>query len=308
MKALKKINLGGNQLSGSILTEIGQLKALTERLCLDNNKELSGALPVLPSGCFVDISGKHLSSVSVIIKPLNWPLDHFMIIQYVVLGYADLVSDILVIIELMTINVPIAVLNLFFIVLGIVLGYWNAGRTMKGLLLNVIQLSILVNGIETLYNHQTPGLVLSKKLDAVVWSMSSVILQLYSFLKDLDDYPVGTHEYNIFVLSIALGILGASMTLSGFHRKCGNSLLSWQFVIVNLYYISEISLRCLMISVAFISVRECAFIVAGFEIFLRGFIVHETKHEIDISLTCLYLGSDSALNSDGDGVWILGTF
>ena len=48
-----------------------------------------------------------------------------------VLSYADLVTDILVVIELMTINVPIAVLNLFFILLGIVLGYWNSERTMN---------------------------------------------------------------------------------------------------------------------------------------------------------------------------------
>ena len=63
-----------------------------------------------------------------------------MIIQYVVLGYADLVTDILGIIELMTINVPIAVSNLLFIVL-----------------------------------------------------------------------ERGTRKYNVFVLSIALGILGASV-------------------------------------------------------------------------------------------------
>ena len=50
---------------------------------------------------------------------------------------------------------------------------------------------------------------------------------------------MGAHEYNVFVMSIALGILGASMTLSAFHRKHVNILLSWQFVIVNLYYFSK---------------------------------------------------------------------
>jgi len=141
------------------------------------------------------------------------------------------------------------------------------------------------------------------KLDAVVRSMPSIILQLFSFLKDLDDYPAGKSEYNIFVVSIALGILGASVTLSGIHPKAGNRLLTWQFGVVNLYYFSEILLRCLMISVAFISVREYAFIAAGFDIFLRGYLVAKDSHEwkieikkIDISLTCLYLGSDSALN------------
>ena len=96
------------------------------------------------------------------------------------LGYADLVTDILVIIELVTINVPIEVLNSFFIVLGIVLGYWNSEQTLKDLLLHVSQLSILVDEMETLKRgEQTPGLVLSKKMDAVVRSMTSVILQLF---------------------------------------------------------------------------------------------------------------------------------
>ena len=135
----------------------------------------------------------------------------------------------------------------------------------------------------------------------------------FSFLKDLDDYPAGTREYNDFVVSIALGILGASMTLSDLHRKCGNSLLSWQFAIVNLYYFSEILLRCLMISVAFISVKEYAFIVAGFDIFLRGYWVANNSsgwgmemNNIDISLTCLYLGSDNAL--DDTIKWLVGSF
>ena len=97
------------------------------------------------------------------------------------------------------------------------------------------------------------------------------------------------------------------------NRKAGNRVLTWQFGVVNLYYFSEILLRCLMISVAFISVREYAFIVAGFDIFLRAYLVAKIQYywkidinKIDISLTCLYLGSDSALN-DG-GKWILGSF
>ena len=132
-------------------------------------------------------------------------------------------------------------------------------------------------------------------------SMPSDILQLFSFLKDLDDYPVGKTEYNIFVESIALGILSASVALSGLRHKAGNRLLTWQFCVVNLYYVSEILLRCLMISVAFISVREYAFIVADFDILLRSLFVG-----FDISLTCLWLGSDSALNDLGS--WIVGSF
>ena len=218
-----------------------------------------------------------------------------MIIQDVILGYADLVTDILVIIELINSDrIGMAVINLFFIVLGVVLGYWNSDRTAWDLVLNVTQLSIFVDGIETLkQGKQTPGLVLSKKMDAIVRSMPSIILQLFSLLIDLEDYPAGKTGYNTFVVSIALGILGASVTLSGLHRKAGNRLVSWQFGVVNLYYFSEILLRCLMISAAFISVREYAFIAAGVDIAIRFFAAGG-----DISLTCLYLGSDNALNDE----------
>ena len=54
-----------------------------------------------------------------------------------------------------------------------------------------------------------------------------------------------------------------------------------------------------MISVAFISVGEYAFIVAVFDILFREVIVsgREQKNK-DISLTCLFLGSHSALNDE----------
>ena len=160
--------------------------------------------------------------------------------------------------------------------------------------------------------EQTEGLVKSKKMDAIVRSMPSIILQLYSVLIDLEEYPAGSSEYNTFTVSIALGILGASVTLSGLHYKAGNRLLTWQFGVINLYYFSEILMRSILIAIAFISVREYAFIAVGIDVFLRGYIVaydfgmEEVKTEkIDISMTCLYLGSDNALNKEE--AWIFGT-
>ena len=132
-----------------------------------------------------------------------------MIAQYVILGYADLITDIIVIVALIAFDrVALATANIFFIVLGMLLGYWNSKRTLWDLFLNVTQLSILVDGFETLKKgEQTEGLVKSKKMDAIVRSMPSVILQLYSVLIDLEEYPAGSPEYNTFIVSIALGIL-----------------------------------------------------------------------------------------------------
>ena len=73
-----------------------------------------------------------------------------MIYQYMHFCYADFLPDIVLIIGLMTINVLIAVLNLFFVNLGIVLEYWNSDGISEDLFLNVTQFSILVEGFKTL--------------------------------------------------------------------------------------------------------------------------------------------------------------
>ena len=171
-----------------------------------------------------------------------------------------------------------------------------------------------MDGLETLKKgHQTDGLILNKKLDAICRSMPSVILQLYPLLKDLEKYPATSRDYITFVVSITLGIFGASFTLSGLHRKAGNKLFSWQFVVVNLYYFSEILLRCLMTGVAFISVGAYAFIAVAVDMMLRVYIMGLKEEEavfdknnLDPSLFFLYLGSDNAL--DYVGRWFLGSF
>ena len=137
---------------------------------------------------------------------------------------------------------------------------------------------------------------------------------MFSVLIDLEKYPAGTYAYNTFIASIALGILGTSVTLSGSHYKAGNRLLSWQFGVINLYYFSEILMRCVLVAIAFVSVQEYAFIAVGIDVFLRVLVVTKSRIEdivrkiksIDISMTCLYLGSDNALNNEG--AWLLGSF
>ena len=305
---LKGLYLDDNQLSGPIPSELSRLSNLKD-FWLFNNTNLEGVVPVMPSGCDVNVSGTRVSSVAVKTKPLKTIMDYIMTVLYVVLGYADLVTDIIVIVQLISIGEDgLAAANIFFIVLGMFLGYWNSKRTLLDLFLNVSQLSILVNGYLTLaQGKQTEGLVLSKKMDAIVRSMPSIILQLYTVLKDLGEYPKGSYAFNTFVVSIALGVLGASVTLSGLHQKAGNRLFSWQFAVVNLYYFSEILLRSMLAAIAFLSVGAYAFIAVGIDVLLRGCKTYEaSNNEINFSLTCLYLGSDNALNNED--AWVFGSF
>ena len=89
-------------------------------------------------------------------------------------------------------------------------------------------------------------------------------------------------------------------------QKAGNKLFSWQFVVVNLYYFSEILLRCLMTGVAFISVGAYAFIAVAVDMMLRGWIQSEGDvDKLDVSLFFLYLGSDNAL--DNEEIWQFGS-
>ena len=131
LSALTYLGLYNNQLTGEIPKELGNLSALTE-LKLLGNPELSGSLPLLlPSSCDVDIKDTHISAVSVRTKPLKSPLDYLMTAQYVILGYADLITDIIVIVAFIASDrVALATANIFFIVLGMFLGYWNSKRTL----------------------------------------------------------------------------------------------------------------------------------------------------------------------------------
>ena len=80
--------------------------------------------------------------------------------------------------------------------------------------------------------------------------------------------------------------------------------MSYQFCVINLYYISEILLRVLVISVAFISVQWYALIAVGIDILIRGLLL-QLGGNFDVSLVCVWLGSDNAL--EDWGFWLLGS-
>jgi len=257
--------------NGEIPKELGNLNAL-KVLNLSRNLQLSGLLNIFHQGIDKDISERRIIATGIKPMLLNSMFDRVMIVLHVVIGYADVVTDIFAIIDLFDANnIPIAVANIVIIVFGVGLLIWNSLRRPIDWFLSISHLSIVLNGFDTLKDGKlTKQFILSNKVDAIR-SVPSSVLQLYALLGNLKQHPAGTKSYRILVASVALGIFGSSykMTRLGIFTKAGDRIFSWQFIVVNVYYFAEILLRVLSIGILFISIREYAFIVVAIDCMLR---------------------------------------
>ena len=322
LSQLREFNLSSNKLTD--IASIGDLGNL-EKLELEYNDSLTGHLPVTPTGCEVKFDSPYLSRVTIRVKKLsqdNYYMDYWLIVMYVVLGYADLASDILAINELFAVGRnEVGGLNIAFLFLNVLLGLFSA-RSMKDAFLTIFQLSGLVDGYETIMKgEQTEGLVAGKKLDAVARSMPSMVLQLFSLFVSLS--TITDQGYATLVASIALGAFGAATTLASMAPKSGRHLFNLRFLIHIMYFFSELLLRIIIISIMFLSIRGIAFVVLIFMDLLVRFIyiselyncfwkvwnkkdIEETDCcKIDFSSTILWFGSDAATNNHIN--WLIGS-
>jgi hypothetical protein len=231
-------------------------------------------------GCNIDTNGTGISRVEVKTKPLNNILDYFFVVSHVVIGYIDLVLDILAIIALSSQqNIPIMIANILFIVLNVSLAIWMSRDDVMGIIRTVLQLDQLYQGYMTLYKgHQTHEMIVSKKIDAVTRSMPSMILQLYGLLKSLSSQDSSDNSLfldsflssnQILLLSVASSIAGAGFTLASLAPNSGTSIFNKHFVIHYAYYTAEITNRVVILSVMFFTVDAYAYIVAGLDFFVR---------------------------------------
>ena len=295
-----------NELTGEIPASLGQLSKL-KWLSLHGNSGLSGHLPVLPEGCSVIIRATNISSVSVrtkALRPDNCFLDYFLVVMYIILGYADLVTDILAIMELFAVNrIAVGILNISFLVLNIVLGLL-ACSTFVDVIVTMCQLGPLVNGIETLMQgRQTQNFMADKKLDTIARSGPSTTLQLFTLLTTLS--VISERGYFILLASITLGIVGAACTQASLARKSGRHMFRWRFFVHAVYYFSEMLLRIMTVCIMFIAIKGYAFILIAADLCFRLFIVSLREKRIDFTLGILYFGSDNALNADY--MWVIGS-
>lgn len=276
---LEELHLSSNQLSGSIPSSLGSLSKL-KKFSLFHNKELSGAFPSMISKIYdIDVTGTGISrGVEIKTKPLNSPFDNMFVVSHVVIGYIDLVLDILAITALSNTDIPIMIANILFIVLSVSLGVWISRDDMNGIIRKILQLDQLYQGYMTIVGgHQTDAMVVSKKIDAVTRSMPSMILQLYGLLVSLSsvDSRGLVHRLlspsQILLVSVASSVIGAGFTLASLAPNSGTSIFNRYFVTHLAYYTVEITNRIVVLSVMFFSVSAYGYIVAGLDFLFRLF-------------------------------------
>ena len=171
----------------------------------------------------------------------------------------------------MGINIAFLLFNIG-VAVGLEEGTWVESWDKK--LSIILQLSQLTEAWEILTSTegmQTPGFVQGKKVDAIFRSVPSVVLQMYGLLVTLDS--LGTTGIFTITLSIVSGITGAAITLGTIAPKSGQGLFSLAFAIHFCYYVCELAVRLISMSLLFVSIGPIAFAVLVADFLSRYLIV-----------------------------------
>jgi hypothetical protein len=165
--------------------------------------------------------GTRISTVSIKVKPLelwwNNPFlspDYWFVATHALTSYADLVTDVLSIVQFSTHGQQALMgLNLAFLLFNVCVDV-ALMPDWRGRLLSVLQLQQAVQAVETLsQGRQTESFVRSKKVDAVCRSVPSVVLQLYGLLLTLPS--LGARGVLTIGLSVAVGVVAVLESVCG---------------------------------------------------------------------------------------------
>ena len=154
-----------------------------------------------------------------------------------------------------------------------------------------------MQAVETLsQGRQTESLVRSKKVDAVCRSVPSVVLQLYGLLLTLPS--LGARGVLTIGLSVAVGVVGSATTLGSLAPKSGNGLFSYAFMVHWCYFVCELSMRLVSMSLLFVSLGPVAFAVLGVDFVARlvlAWLQGDRVWSVNVVVQALlWFGSDAA--------------
>ena len=233
-------------------------------LDLSYNPDLGGSLPSMT--CEIRYKGTNISSVAIKTKPVKSILDRLFVVAFVVahvlMGYADLVTDVLSIVQFQREgNAVLMGLNLAFLLFNLCVDVALIPDA-RGKMLTVLQVQQAVQAYESLESgRQTDEFVRSKNVDAMCRSVPSIVLQLYGLLGTLP--TLRATGIMTLTASVAVGVTGSAMTLGSLASKSGNSLFSYAFAVHFCYYVCELTVRLLSMSLLFVSIGPIALAVLG---------------------------------------------
>ena len=271
VRHLKILHLNDNKLHGRMPSTINNL---SPKCCVkfDNNM-LSGHV----------FSAKHINLtykgnpdlVKVIVpkKLLDSAFSHFLLFNYVITTYGGIIWSCIVIrslhqqgrIELMWLNIVLLLINYIVDVLLADDDKWSRLQA-------IFMVHTLAEGLKSYKKREnTPALLRSKKIDAIIRSVSSMILQLYALLTTWQT-PFSWVSSTL-VISIFISFFGTTMTLTTFDGISGNKLFSWSFIGWAIYFIAEIVVKVITYGIMFVSLKGYGFILLGGEFVVRIVVI-----------------------------------
>jgi hypothetical protein len=113
------------------------------------------------------------------------------------------------------------------------------------------------------------------------------------------------------MLSVTLGITGSAMTLGSLAAKAGEKMFSWAFVVHFYYYVCELMMRVVSMSLLFISIGPIAFAVLAVDFLCRLFFYYlEASGKLSfvvVTKALLTFGSDAVDGPDGNALIFMST-
>ena len=294
---------------------MSQLKNL-KTFYVGYNPDLRGPLPEFNTDCLVDIDGTQILIGSELLdfsKNVHNRYQNTFLVFYVVMGYLDLLFDLLCIVIFSKANsIDLMSLNICFIGINFVIGiiytpYFEELGIIKLLFFNALQLHIVTNGLDLIRSGRSPKAleyINFKKIDTIIRCFPSMIIQLYFILLYLstNSIHISEYEYNVLKASVGLGVVSSAASLTSFVDKFNENIISVNTLLYYLYFLAELSLRIIIVVLMYITIDKIAFLILFLEFSLRAFVIFNANpnasYQDHLLSTISYFESDIILDKD----------
>ena len=329
LKYLKSLILHNNFLCGRIPDSIGNIEPLSyiyldqnrfhddvpatlldlpnlKVLYLSHNRLLRGVISIPSKGQSIQIEGTMIITEDEnLTRSLNNPIEYSFVFLYIIICYLDLIYNILSIVVFKEEDyIRVFGFNIACLILNFLVGIANTPNPdelglIRVLALNLCQFHTLIDGFDTLrsgHRHRTSGFVNFKQVDVIIRCIPSMICQLYTMFLILSHPTLPEDSYMTLKVAVGFGVVQTSLTLTSLVTRHDKSLMSVNFLMHFLYFLSELMCRLLSITLMLISLGSFTFIIVFLEFVFRLVFIHHDSPNMAptdvLVMTLLNLGSD----------------